>query len=82
MREIEEDPELRSNFNLYKGGQGLPKPAKVAAPDAMETDTVMEESEEDDDDAPQVPLEELLEEMTLRGTDDEEDVLDEEQVQQ
>lgn len=55
LQELEEDQELRQTINLYKG----PTPAKRVQQDldAMDTDT------EDEDDLPEIPIEELLEEM-------------------
>ncbi|CAG8701122.1 6106_t:CDS:2, partial [Racocetra fulgida] len=53
LRDLEEDSELRQNINLYK------------ASDAMVIDTIVEENNDDEDDLPEVKLEELLDDLTL-----------------
>ncbi|RIB12914.1 NMD3 family-domain-containing protein [Gigaspora rosea] len=54
LRDLEEDSELRQNVNLYKANNN----------NAMDIDTTVEENN-DEDDFPEVKLEELLDELTL-----------------
>ncbi|CAG8496610.1 9786_t:CDS:2 [Dentiscutata erythropus] len=54
LRDLEEDSELRQNINLYKSNNN-----------AMDIDTTVEENNDEDDDFPEVKLEELLDELTL-----------------
>lgn len=54
-QELEEDPEMRSKVALYKD------PAHKAAP-AQGSD-VMTDGDDDEDDLPDIPLEELLDDM-------------------
>ena len=56
LEELEEDPEMRAKVALYKD------PTYVARP--REEDTM---TETDGEEPPQVPLEELLDELTLEG---------------
>ncbi|ORX82038.1 NMD3-domain-containing protein [Basidiobolus meristosporus CBS 931.73] len=56
LRDLEEDPELRSTINLYRSDQ---KPDV----NAMETDGEMTDME--DENAPEIPLEELLEDLDI-----------------
>jgi len=57
LRELEEDPELRQNVNLYK------------ASNSMDIDTAAEESTvEEEEDFPEIKIEELLEELTLEDS--------------
>ncbi|KAL1746757.1 NMD3 family-domain-containing protein [Schizophyllum fasciatum] len=83
LRELEEDPELRSTVNLYKAGDvKMTDGARPAAPGkkraqfAMDVDEHAQETEtddgEDEPDFPEVKLDELLEgfdEMTLNEND-------------
>eukprot|EP00164_Ancoracysta_twista_P001704 GFYU01002234.1.p1 GENE.GFYU01002234.1~~GFYU01002234.1.p1 ORF type:complete len:520 (-),score=194.37 GFYU01002234.1:43-1602(-) len=54
LQDLEEDKEMRANVNLYKDQSYFEHKQRGGAP-----------SEVDDDDAPQVGLEELLDELTL-----------------
>ena len=65
FQELEEDPEMRSRVALYK--DPAHKPAPVQDSDAM-TD-----GDDDGDDLPDIPLEELLDDMNalqLQETDE------------
>ena len=64
LRDLEEDPELRSNVNLYK----------VSKKKTASTQDMAMADDEMDDDAPEVPIEELLEDLTLDASDIEDDV--------
>jgi len=71
--DIEEDPELRREVNLYKD------PARVCASrenkeneENMDEESNEEEEESDSDDVPEVPLAELLEGLNLDDENDEE----------
>ncbi|OMJ15268.1 60S ribosomal export protein NMD3, partial [Smittium culicis] len=76
LRDLEEDPELRQNINLYKSDN----PHRQA--DSIETDggyIVSDgESELDDEDLPEVPLEELLDGLNLNENDGQEVEIDDE----
>ncbi|KAJ1857700.1 ribosome-binding protein [Coemansia sp. RSA 1822] len=61
LRDLEEDPELRQGVNLYHDSNF------VARPDAGEA---MVDDDEEGDDAPEVPLEELLNELAIGGDSD------------
>ena len=64
LQDLEEDPEMRGQINMFKDEQGLAeRGARAAGSDE-------EEEEGDNDDFPDVGLEELLDELTL-GADDE-----------
>ncbi|CAG8747792.1 1961_t:CDS:2, partial [Racocetra persica] len=58
LRDLEEDSELRQNINLYK------------ASDTMDIDTIVEENNDEEDDFPEVKLEELLDDLTLNDNVD------------
>ncbi|KAJ2256437.1 ribosome-binding protein [Coemansia sp. RSA 455] len=60
LRDLEEDPELRQSINLYKDSSAVKRPV-----------TDMDDDYEDEE-APEVPLEELLEDLTIGGGDDDE----------
>ncbi|KAJ1935646.1 ribosome-binding protein, partial [Kickxella alabastrina] len=67
LRDLEEDPELRQNINLYKD------PNTIAA----RPQNAMEESDMEDDgeELPEVPLDELLEDLKIgSGSDDDEEM--------
>ncbi|CAG8570878.1 431_t:CDS:2 [Acaulospora morrowiae] len=55
LQDLEEDPELRQNVNLYKSTSTV----------AMDVDGTVGESSEGDDDFPEIGIEELLEDLTL-----------------
>ncbi|KAJ2787069.1 ribosome-binding protein [Coemansia interrupta] len=67
LRDLEEDPELRQNINLYKDAEAAQR-ARSAIGD---NDDDMADSD-DGEDAPEVPLEELLEDLKIDDEDDEE----------
>ena len=63
LQDIEEDEELRAGLNLFKSSK--PAPA--------ETGTIMEESDvegDDDDDFPEIKVDELLDEMSGLNLED------------
>jgi nonsense-mediated mRNA decay protein 3 len=62
LEELEEDPDMRAKVALYKDPTYVEKP--------REEDTM---TETDGEEPPQVPLEELLDELTLEGGDEDED---------
>ncbi|KAI8326046.1 NMD3-domain-containing protein [Martensiomyces pterosporus] len=64
LRDLEEDPELRQSINLYKDASaaGAPQPAD------------MESDMGDDDELPEVPLEELLDDLKISADDDDMDM--------
>ncbi|KAJ1919894.1 ribosome-binding protein [Mycoemilia scoparia] len=61
MRDLEEDPDYRQNINLYKTGAATA--AQTGDSGAMD-----EEGDDDDDEYPDIPLEELLEDLNLNGS--------------
>jgi len=62
LDDLEEDPDLREGVQIYKG----PSLAAAAAAGLAGTDVgVRTEEEEDDEDVPQIPIEEMLDNMTL-----------------
>ncbi|KAJ1837638.1 ribosome-binding protein, partial [Coemansia sp. RSA 2703] len=69
LRDLEEDPELRQNINLYKDAE-----AASRARGTMDDDDMVDS--DDGEDVPEVPLEELLEDLKI-GADDDEDNDDE-----
>jgi nonsense-mediated mRNA decay protein 3 len=57
LQDLEEDPELRQNVNLYKDSN------------AMNMDTTTEENTiEEEEDFPEIGIEELLEDLTLNDS--------------
>lgn len=62
LQELEEDEELRQNINLYKSDK-VPKPVN---PDDM----VDEDADAEDDDAPQIDIDELLDELDEMNLED------------
>jgi nonsense-mediated mRNA decay protein 3 len=74
LEELEEDPELRARVALYRDRNApLPQPR---GRDAMDDG---EGGSDDDDDFPEVPLEELLEEMSLGGAPSDMDDVEEDE---
>ncbi|KAJ2354998.1 ribosome-binding protein, partial [Coemansia sp. RSA 2618] len=67
LRDLEEDPELRQGVNLYHDSSYVPRSAADA--DGM----VDEDDEEEGDDAPEVPLEELLNDLNIGSGSDNDD---------
>eukprot|EP00397_Hematodinium_sp_SG-2012_P033518 GEMP01035826.1.p1 GENE.GEMP01035826.1~~GEMP01035826.1.p1 ORF type:complete len:544 (+),score=109.74 GEMP01035826.1:37-1668(+) len=69
--DLEEDPELRRNVNLYRD------PARLRSAEEEEEEESKKDEDEDEmseDDLPEIPLAELLEALTLNdGGEDEED---------
>lgn len=66
MQELEEDEEVRAQVQIFRDHQA----AAGGAAGGMGEET---DGDDDGDDAPEVPIECLLDEMTLRGGVDEED---------
>ena len=64
MQELEEDPEMRSKMALYRD------PDYDHAGDAQLRDSTM--TDDEDGDMPEVPLEELLDDLTALHLDEEE----------
>ncbi|KAJ1872990.1 ribosome-binding protein, partial [Coemansia sp. RSA 486] len=64
LRDLEEDPELRQNINLYKDAN---------ADGGVESNDMDDMEDDDDDELPEVPLEELLDDLKIGGDDDDED---------
>ncbi|KAJ2454148.1 ribosome-binding protein [Coemansia sp. RSA 2336] len=71
LRDLEEDPELRQGINLYRDTSAITRTA--AAGDEM----VDDDDDEAGDDAPEIPLEELLNELSI-GDGDGDDMNDDE----
>lgn len=73
LRDIEEDPEFRSNINLYKGD--MPQTLPQESQEVEENMDEMEDNDLDlddvDDDFPEIKLEELLDDLHIDGSDDE-----------
>jgi nonsense-mediated mRNA decay protein 3 len=68
LQELEEDPEMRAQVALYKDPTFNP----AAAAAAQRQQVAMAESEDEEDgDVPQVPLEELLDDLAALGLEDE-----------
>ena len=65
MQELEEDPEMRSKMALYRD------PEYDHAGDAKLQDSAM--TDDEDGDMPEVPLEELLDDLTALHLDEEEE---------
>lgn len=65
MQELEEDPEMRSKMALYRD------PDYDHAGDAKLQDSAM--TDDEDGDMPEVPLEELLDDLTALHLDEEEE---------
>ncbi|KAJ1888943.1 ribosome-binding protein [Kickxella alabastrina] len=67
LRDLEEDPELRQNINLYKD----PNTITARPQNAMEESDM----EDDGEELPEVPLDELLEDLKISsGSDDDEEM--------
>ncbi|RHZ80548.1 hypothetical protein Glove_134g185 [Diversispora epigaea] len=65
LQDLEEDPELRQNINLYKTSTTtttITTTTTTITTTSMDIDNV---TEENDDDFPEVGIEELLEDLTL-----------------
>lgn len=60
LQDLEQDPELRGNLNLYRNKDAA---AAAAAASEMETD-------DEDDDGLQIPMDQLIDEMEDMGMDD------------
>lgn len=60
LRDLEEDPELRQGVNLYKDADHV-----VRKPPRTEATGDMVDSDEEGEDAPEVPLEELMEDLHI-----------------
>ncbi|PVU94188.1 hypothetical protein BB561_002735 [Smittium simulii] len=68
LRDLEEDPELRQNINLYKNPDMLANSLNRNADNSDEDD--MDDGEE----IPEVPLEELLDNLRMNDDDDSRDI--------
>lgn len=66
MQELEEDPDMRQRVDLYRDPQALQRlqqqQQQAAAPSGLGSE-VGEEDDEDGEGLPQVPLEELLDDL-------------------
>ena len=84
IQELEEDPELRQRINIYKNSEATmttTQNKQHPPPAGLEDDTM---SSEDEDDLPQIPLEELLDDLEalqLAGEDGDEDMEDAEMAE-
>ena len=65
LQELEEDPEMRSKMALYRD------PGYNPATDAQLRDTAM--TDDDEGDLPEVPLEELLDDLSALHIDEDEE---------
>ncbi|KAJ9383812.1 hypothetical protein DTO063F5_5116 [Paecilomyces variotii] len=74
LRDIEEDQELRSTLQLYKAKNAKPRPERMEGVETGDGDVEqMEEDEEsDDENVPQINMDELLEDFDELNVDDEE----------
>lgn len=73
LRDIAEDPELRAEMQLFKDKNALERKEH-----AMDEDTDAETGDEgDDDDYPEIDVDELLDEMDNLGINDQEEVAQE-----
>ncbi|KAI9797448.1 MAG: ribosome-binding protein [Piccolia ochrophora] len=71
LRDVEEDEELRSTLALFKAGHAAgAKPEKMEGVEAEGADGAEESSIADDDDVPQIRMEELLDEFDELNMDD------------
>lgn len=68
MRDLEEDPELRAHVNLYKDQEAIARAAGKARDDSE-----MGEAAEEDEEFPEVQLEELLDELTIQDAADDDE---------
>jgi len=85
MQDLEEDPEMRAQINLYRDPEADRRAAAQAAQAAASGaasggDGDGDGEEAEDDDFPDVGLEELLDELTLGADEPEADALTDEQV--
>lgn len=71
LRDVEEDPELRSTLALYKAEQEKKRAEKMEV-DAAEAASVAETEETGDDEVPRIDMEELLDEFDELNVEDEE----------
>jgi len=65
MQDLEEDPELRVNVNLYKDNEAVERLSR------KHDDAHMDDEVDDAEEFPEVQLSELLEEMTVQDDEDE-----------
>eukprot|EP00967_Tisochrysis_lutea_P064764 scaffold84013_cov28-Tisochrysis_lutea.AAC.2 len=80
LQDLEEDPSMRAQINLYKDKEAILAQTRL---DEKRREQAVDESESEeaageDDDFPEVGLEELLDELTLGADDD--DVLPDDQI--
>lgn len=64
-RDLEEDPEMRRGVNIFKSATAAASPLAAAA-DVQQADASAEEQDEEDENAPEIPLAELLEGLVLQ----------------
>lgn len=70
LRDVEEDPDFRSNVALYKAEQEKRRTEKMEI-EAAEAASVAETEGTDDDDVPKIDMEELLDEFDELNVEDE-----------
>lgn len=77
LRDIEEDEEMRSKINLYKKKDNInTKRKNVNSASINNVNKVVDanaDQEEVEDDIPQIPLEELLQDLNINGDDNDDD---------
>ena len=76
MQELEEDPEMRSKVALYRDPAHSPAAAQQNRQDAM-TDG---DDDEDENDLPEIPLEELLDDMNALQLEEGDHIVSDEDV--
>ncbi|KAG2439772.1 hypothetical protein HYH02_010649 [Chlamydomonas schloesseri] len=83
MQELEEDADMRARINIYKDPAALAQAQQAAARVAQQAAPagLMEDEDEDDDgeDLPQIPLEELLDDLEGLGLGDGEEGAEEQE---
>lgn len=72
LRDVEEDPELRSTLALYKAEQEERRRAGKMDVDATEVASVAETEETEEDEVPKIDMDELLDEFDELNVEDEE----------
>lgn len=69
MQELEEDPDMRARVALYRD----PNYQAASAAAAPRQQAAMSDTDEEDGDVPEVPLEELLDDLAALGLDEDEE---------
>ncbi|KAI9204521.1 NMD3-domain-containing protein [Polychytrium aggregatum] len=72
LRDLEEDPELRSMVNLYKDAAQSNKVVPIIESENQDDDEMMDEDDEPEEDFPEINMDELLEEMEGMNIQDDE----------